>query len=316
MRLSIIVVGAGYMGRAHCRVLSSLKDEYGVEIGAVVDPVLERAEAAAKRFGGRAYASLEDALSNASYDAGVVASPTSTHLEVTEKLIREGVRYVLVEKPLASSLEEAREFASKHAGILDRIMVGHIERFNKGFRALLDSYRKGLLGDIVSISARRVGPFTGRIRDAGVILDLAIHDIDLIRTLCGEEPRAVLAYTYNIYSKEYEDSAHIILEFDKYVAHIEANRVTPFKERRCIVTGTKGVAQLDFIQQSLNLYTGEWRMERMLVWEEPLLVEDKEFIKSVIEEAPVPIPYQEGLRALEIAWKAMESSKRGERILF
>ncbi len=309
MAIKIIVVGAGYMGRAHCRVLSSLSEEFDLEIKAIVDPVLSKAEALARKYGGRAYKSVDEALEN-TYDAGIIASPTSTHIEVADKLLEAGVEYLLIEKPLSHDTREALKLAQKHPGSLDKIMVGHIERFNKGFRALLEAYRKGLIGEIISISSRRVGPFTGRIRDAGVILDLAIHDIDLARVLCGRDPKAVIAYTYNIYSSEFEDSSHIILEFDKHIAYIEANRVTPYKERKCIVTGTRGVAQLDFIKQSLELYNGEWRMERNIVWEEPLLMEDRAFVESVANCSRVPIGFREGFRALEIAMLAVESGRR------
>ncbi|MEM3284964.1 MAG: Gfo/Idh/MocA family oxidoreductase [Fervidicoccaceae archaeon] len=309
MKLGII--GAGYMGQAHARVLNEIAPKFGHSLSFIVEPDEQKAKMVSSKFGVGFYKDIDEAIRSEGNDViPVVASPTFTHLEILEKLIESGIEYIFVEKPLGDDVQKAKELAGKYPkSILEKVMVGHIERFNPAYQELKNAIAEGVLGNIISITSRRVGPFVARISDVGVVLDLAIHDIDLSIDLAGKTPEKVYSFYYYRYSKDHEDSCFILLDYDTHIHSIEANRVTPYKERKAIITGTNGVAQLDFMQQSLEVYTGKWKMERMIQKREPLTIEDEAFLSSVASGSRVPITFFDGLKNLEIAHKALENGK-------
>lgn len=304
--LTIAVIGAGYMGRAHCRVISELSLVYPIQLSAVVDVDFEKARRLAKQYNVKAYSNVDDL---GEQDIIVVATTTSSHHVVVEKVASK-TNYLFVEKPLADTIEHGERIIEVCSRYGVKGMVGYIERFNPVVRALLREVKKGTLGNIISIIARRVGPYTPKIKDIGVVLDLATHDIDIVHLIYGSWPKSVYAHIEKVVNEVYEDSAIIVLKFESgRVAVIEANRITPFKERKLIVTGTKAVAYLDYLNQNLTVYTPEWTMESNIVREEPLKVELREFIESALYNREPPIPLSDGLKLLEIGYKALESSK-------
>lgn len=310
--LRVAVVGVGYMGRNHARVVSELSSELPVELAAVVDVDESRASAVAERYGATPYTSLEKMLGSEDLDAAIVATPTATHVSTALRLVEAGVKYILVEKPLAENTSTAKRLLDSLGGSgVERLMVGHIERFNPAVRHLARSLERGVLGEIITASSRRVGPYVPRIRDVGVVMDLATHEIDLSRLFFDSEPIGVYAYTYRVVNEVYEDAAIVVLHFEKGSSIIEVNRVTPYKERRLLLTCTRGVAQLDYIAQNLKLFNSEWEMEARILREEPLKIEDREFLKAALEGAPVPVNALDGYRVVEIAEAALESAARG-----
>ncbi len=310
-KLKFLLVGAGYMGRAHARVLSNLGKKYDIKLEAIVDPVRENAVKVASEYGGKVYSSLEEALEEELFDAAIVASPTKTHLNILEKLLDNGIEYLFVEKPLGSSLEEAERVSSKYPyKRLSKIMVGHIERFNPAFTSLLESLESGELGELITIISRRVGPYTPRIKDTGVILDLAIHDIDLSLLMIGRTPSRLYSFVYSRHDGIHEDSALILLDYEDIVHSIEANRITPYKERKMIVTASKGVVRLDFIEQEMSFYTGKWVMKRQISWKEPLLLEDEYFVIKALRGEEVKPNYMDGYMSLKIAFEAMKQGRK------
>jgi len=309
--LSVVVVGAGYMGRAHSRVISELSEVYPVRLEAIVDIDYGKALALAKHYGVKAYSNVNE-LSD--YDIAIVATSTSSHHVVVEDLARK-VKYIFIEKPLADTIEHGERIIEVCREYGVKGMVGYIERFNPVVRALLQTLGKRILGDVISVIARRVGPYVPRIRDIGVVLDLATHDIDIAHLIYGEWPRSIYAQVEKVVNEVYEDSAVIMLKFSgSRVAIIEANRITPFKERKLIVTGTKAVAYLDYINQKLTIYTPEWIMESNIMKEEPLKLELKEFIESILNNRASPVPLEDGLKLLQIGYKALESSNKSTPI--
>src|SRR3977135_1782458 len=167
------VVGAGVMGTNHARVLAGLPD---TTLVGIVDPLAEHRARAVELAGCRAFSSL-DALIAEGVDAVIIAAPTHLHHEIALACIARGI-HILVEKPIASSVEEGRDIvaAARHAGVT--LMVGHVERFNPAVAAI----KQAISGeDILSIAITRVGPFPPRMSNVGVVIDLAVHDIDLIR---------------------------------------------------------------------------------------------------------------------------------------
>ncbi|HIQ02960.1 MAG TPA: Gfo/Idh/MocA family oxidoreductase [Desulfurococcales archaeon] len=304
--LSVAVIGAGYMGRAHCRVISELSSIYPIQLSAVVDVDFEKARRLAKQYNVKAYSNVDDLEE---HDIVVVATTTSSHHVVVERVASK-TSYLFVEKPLADTIEHGERIIEVCSRYGVKGMVGYIERFNPVVRALLREVKRGTLGNIISIIARRVGPYIPRIRDIGVVLDLATHDIDIAHLIYGSWPKSVYAHVEKVVNEVYEDSAVIVLEFERgRVAVIEANRITPFKERKLIVTGTKAVAYLDYLNQNLTIYTPEWTMESNIAREEPLKVELREFIESALYNREPPVPLSDGLKLLEIGYKALKSSK-------
>ena len=160
-------------------------------------------------------------------------------------------------------------------------MVGHIERFNPAIMALKKEVEKGKFGKIVSISATRVGPFEPRVRDVGIILDLGVHDIDLMSYLYSERVREVFATAGSVVHK-FEDYASILLKFQNGNAGvIKTNWLTPHKMRSISVTGTKGIAYVDNIKSSLKIYNGLPGVEVEIEWREPLKNELEHFIECI-----------------------------------
>ena len=311
IRLKLGIVGAGYMGQAHARVLRELAPKYGFALSFVVEPDESKGREIASKLGINWYRNIDEMLKIESNEiVPFISSPTNTHLELIEKLLEAGVEYLFVEKPLGENLVKAEKIAKKFSrSTLEKIMVGHIERFNPAYKELKKAITEDVLGNLITLNSRRVGPFTARITDVGVVFDLAIHDIDLSIDLSGKIPEKIISFYYYRYSADHEDSCYIIFDYSTHIHTIEANRITPYKERKAIITGTKGVAQLDFIQQTLEVYTGTWKMERMILKKEPLMVEDEEFLMAVRNKDKVPITFFEGLRNIQIAYKVLEEGK-------
>ncbi|HEY3890622.1 MAG TPA: Gfo/Idh/MocA family oxidoreductase, partial [Bradyrhizobium sp.] len=171
--LRVGVIGAGVMGSNHARVLAGLPD---TTLVGVVDPLPAHRARATEMTGCHTFATLEE-LTAAGVDAVTIAAPTHLHHEIALASIARGI-HVLVEKPIASSVEEGRDIvsAARRAGVA--LMVGHVERFNPAVAAI----KQAISGeDILSIAITRVGPFPPRMSNVGVVIDLAVHDIDLIR---------------------------------------------------------------------------------------------------------------------------------------
>ena len=171
--LRIGVIGVGVMGSNHARVLTGLP---GAELVGVADPDLRQADFVARTLGCASVTGVDELL-DLKVDAVTVAAPTHLHRDIALACIARGV-HVMVEKPIASSVEEGREIiaAARRAGLT--LMVGHVERFNPAVEAIKEAIRNE---DILSIAITRVGPFPPRMSNVGVVIDLAVHDIDLIR---------------------------------------------------------------------------------------------------------------------------------------
>jgi UDP-N-acetylglucosamine 3-dehydrogenase len=226
------VIGGGDMGKQHCRVYYEL----GVELVGVVDIDLEKAQILADQYKTKAYGDYNELL-NQHLDAVSIASPTSEHKKVALSAIQSGVN-LLIEKPIADSVQSAQEIISAAAKSGVKIMIGHIERFNPVITKLKEIIDEGVLGKLLCVSARRVGPFVSRIIDVGIIVDVATHDIDVIRYLVGNECTSVLARSTN-YKNEKGDTAIILMGFGDVSASVEVNWYTPHKVRTMTVTGTK-----------------------------------------------------------------------------
>ncbi len=309
--LRVGVVGVGMMGQHHVRVYSELAKEGKVELVGIADANFERAKELAKKYGTIPYADYRD-LARENLDAVDIAVPTSLHREVALEFINQGTS-VLVEKPIADTIENAKAIikAAEEKGVT--LMVGHIERFNPAVLKLRELIERGELGKVVTISAKRVGPMAKRIRDVGIIIDLGVHDIDVISYLFGERVRTVYSRAGNVlHPAGVEDHALITLGFNDGTGIVETNWLTPHKTRTLNVVGTGGIAYLDYIEQSLKLYNNEWIKEAKIERKEPLRNEIEHFIECVEAGKKPIVDGEAGLHALKVALLAQESAETGK----
>ncbi len=241
-RLHMAVVGVGHLGKEHARILAGLPE---VELVGVADCNGEQARAVARRLGTRAYDGFWPLLNLV--DAACIVVPTSQHCAVASEFLRRGLP-VLVEKPLATSSSEAAVLAELAEQTGTILQVGHIERFNPAFQEL---QQRSLQPRFVR--CERLGPFTGRSTDIGVVLDLMIHDLDLLLTLVPSPVRTVEALGVSIFGG-HEDVANARLHFaNGCVADLTASRASPTPTRRMHVWAPEGYASVDFAQRQLTL---------------------------------------------------------------
>ncbi|WP_461866391.1 UDP-N-acetylglucosamine 3-dehydrogenase [Thermococcus sp.] len=309
--LRVGVVGVGSMGFHHARVYSELAKEGKVELVGVADANLERAKGVSQKFGTISYGDYKE-LAKEKLDAVSIAVPTSLHKQVALEFIKHGTN-ILVEKPIAESIESAETIiqAAEREDVI--LMVGHIERFNPAVLKLKELIERGELGKIVTISAKRVGPMAARIRDVGIIIDLGVHDIDVISYLFDEPIEEVYARAGNVvHPAGVEDHALITLGFRNGSGIVETNWLTPHKIRTLNVVGTGGIAYLDYIEQTLKLYNDEWIKEAKINKREPLRNELEHFIKCVKKKKRPIVDGKAGLHALRVALLAQESAKTGK----
>lgn len=307
--IKVGVIGTGAMGKNHVRIYSEME---GVELAGISDIDRERVEALAAQFNTSAFTDYKEMFA-AGLDAVSVVVPTKMHRAVVLDALEAGIN-VLVEKPIADTVENADLMieAAKKAGKI--LMVGHIERFNPAVIKLKEIIDSGLLGKVVSISTRRVGPYNPRIRDVGVILDIGVHDIDIISYLYGMKINQVYAVAgADIYS--YEDHATIHLRLNHaFSGLVETNWLTPHKIRKLTAIGVKGVAYLDYLEQTVELHDSNWVRTAKVEKSEPLRNELQYFVNCVLTGTKPNPSGEEGRHALEVAMAAIRSYKEEQII--
>jgi predicted dehydrogenase len=242
-RIRAGVVGAGHMGHYHILALAELWD---VELVAICDTDAERAAQIAAQYGTRAVATHQELAGLV--DIATVAVPTERHFEVTRDLLEAGV-HVLVEKPMTPTLEEAKELfrvARQRARVLH---VGHVERFNGAVQEL-----RKIVEQPVLIESRRLGPFVPRVQNDSVVMDLMIHDIDIVLGLVDSEPRRMNALGRSIHSSQ-SDVANVQILFDSgAMATITASRATEEKIRTLSITQPDAYIVLNYADQDIQIH--------------------------------------------------------------
>jgi UDP-N-acetylglucosamine 3-dehydrogenase len=328
--MRVAVIGVGSMGFNHLRVYSELD---GVQLVGISDVSAERLETLKSRFQVPAYTDYRKLIENEKPDAVSITVPTSEHEQVATFALRAGVN-VLVEKPIASTVEEGQRLIDLAQEVDRKLMVGHIIRFNPAMQALKARLDAGELGKIFQIFCRRAGPFPARIRDVGVVVDLAPHDVDIMRFLTGMDPLRVFAETEQRIHTDHEDMLFGLLRFPHGItAALEINWLTPTKIRETLVLGEKGMFRVDDLLQDLYFYensqaTGElWagiksirgvsegKMIRYdLKRQEPLKAEIQAFLDAVKNDTTVPVTGEDGLKALRLSLALVESGVKHQVI--
>lgn len=303
MKTKVGVIGVGAMGQHHARVYGELPD---VELVGVADVDGNLAPSIAERFHTKAFTDYKQLLRQG-LDAVSIAVPTSLHKEVAVDVAEAGVS-MLVEKPIADTVENAEEIVRRARRNGVRLMIGHIERFNPIIPVMKKSIENN---DVISIDITRVGPIPPRIRDVGVVIDLATHDIDLIRYLANSEFKKIYGLTSRSLS-EREDIAILSFEMENGVlAHITTNWLTPYKVREInIYTKTK-LIKGGLIDQKVMEFSNYGEDNGYLVRElsvpygEPLRLELESFMQCINKDHEPSVTGHDGLKALEIALKCL-----------
>ncbi len=303
--LRVGVIGVGVMGSNHARVFAGLP---GVQLVGVADPDRKQAEFVARTLGCADMADVGQLLDQ-NVQAVTIAAPTHLHHEIALSCIARGI-HVMVEKPIASTVEEGRDIiaAARRAGVT--LMVGHVERFNPAVEAIKDAIRNE---DILSIAITRVGPFPPRMSNVGVVIDLAVHDIDLIRWFTDSDIIEVQPQLSSAVA-EREDIA--LLQFrtaSGVLAHINTNWLTPFKARNVTVATRGKYVMGDLLTRQVTECfgfqpDGSYSMRHLSVGHaEPLRSELLSFINAVRSGGAPAVTGEEGVASLEIATRCLAS---------
>ena len=258
--MNAAVIGVGNMGKHHARNYSELPD---VNLVAVADLNAEIGEAVATSCKCKYYSSYEEMLEKEKIEVVTIAVPTRFHKDVAMACIAKGIN-ILLEKPIAGTVAEAEEIVKAAKAKKVKFTVGHIERFNPAVIKLKELVDKGELGEIVAISNTRIGPMPNQIKDANVVVDIGVHDIDLINWFYGELPTEIVAAGGNALNKTLQDYAEIFLKYGNKVGAVKVNWITPVKVRKMNICGTKAYAELNFITQELAVYESDYSLELVL----------------------------------------------------
>jgi UDP-N-acetylglucosamine 3-dehydrogenase len=281
---------------------------------AVCDKDEARAKAIAELFGVEAYTDSRKMMKRKDIEAVTVCT-WSTNLATEAINVLEAGKHVLVEKPMANSVREAKKIVDLAKKKQRYLMVGFLMRFIPGVQRIREAVKKGEIGTLVYATARRVSEWPERIGDVGVVKDLAIHDIDITRYLLCGDPVEVYAKAGSLRHKQFEDHAQILLTFKGgKTAFIEANWLTPYKIRKLTVTGSRAIMSLDYITQEITIETSGQTMAPRYEVKEPLKLELQHFANSILNDKEPIITGADGLKAVQVAEAVLKSAQIGTAI--
>lgn len=291
-KLKIAVIGVGHLGKEHARIYSRLPQ---VELVGVVDVDQQRAKEVARQYGTSPYVNLDK------IDAASIVVPTDMHFKVAERLLTAG-KNILVEKPITKTLKEAQRLVDLAKKKRLFLQVGHIERFNPIIQAMVKLVKKPRF-----IEIHRLSPFTQRGTEVGVVLDLMIHDIDIVLALVKDSIRSIEAIGVNVLTP-YEDIANARITFKNgCVANLTASRVSPERMRKIRVFQTDSYTSVDYYKQEGVCYyrKGKEILKKVLGVgkEEPLKIELQDFVDSILNGKKPLVGGEDAIMALEVAEK-------------
>lgn len=319
-KIRVAVIGVGNIGHHHARIYSGLPN---VDLVGICDIDKEKGGEIARKYNCLFSDDYLSFIRKNRIEAASVAVPTHLHHKVGCDLLNKGI-HILLEKPIATTLLQARKMINIAKEKRLKFTVGHVERFNPVVAALKNIISKGKLGEIISINIKRVGGLPAFIRNENVILDLAIHDIDIVNYILGIYPEKIFAVKSKNLVKGKEDCASILLKYGKTSVFMEVNWVTPVKIRTLDITGTKAYARINYLDQKITIYQGfeEKGLKRQfknfteflkinktkvnevkLDKEEPLKKELSSFLDCILNNYEPPVTANDAYKALEIALK-------------
>ncbi|MGD6934730.1 MAG: Gfo/Idh/MocA family protein [Candidatus Bathyarchaeia archaeon] len=306
-KLGVAVIGTGFWGKNHARNYREIEN---TNLVAICDVNPERAKAIANQYGVKAYTDSAEMLKDPEIQAVSVCTWSIKLAEEALKCLNAG-KHVLVEKPMATDTKQAQALidAAKANGL--HLTVGFLMRFIPGLQQIRQAVETKKIGELVSATAKRVTQWPERIGDVGVVKDTAIHDIDVMRFISGEDPVSVYAKMGSMRHRQFEDYAQIMLTYESgKTAFIESNWLTPYKIRALNVTGSEAIMRLDYNSQELWIENAKESLQPRIPFEEPLKAELKHFAECVTEKKTPMITGEDGYKALQIALASMESSAK------
>jgi UDP-N-acetylglucosamine 3-dehydrogenase len=325
MQVKVAVVGTGSMGTNHLRFLRDFSEVQLVGIADTHGPSLRQAM---ERFHVVGYTDYREMVEKTRPDLVAVVVPTHQHFDVASSIIDRGIN-VLVEKPITSTVEDALALIelARVRGV--KLAVGHVERFNPAVSAVRKHLAAGDLGKVFHLHARRLGPFPPRIRDVGVTLDLATHDVDIMRYLTDAEVVHVYSQTQRHIHTTHEDLLLGVLRFTNHaIGVLDVNWLTPTKVRELSITGEKGMYLINYLTQDVFFYendytTMEWdalraltgvsegTMTRLKIQKaEPLRLEYEDVIDALRRDVAPTVSGEDGLATLRVVLQLSQPSYR------
>ncbi|RLG74125.1 MAG: gfo/Idh/MocA family oxidoreductase [Thermoprotei archaeon] len=310
--LKVAVFGVGSWGVNHVRVLRSLYGSLVKDI-IVVDINIDRGKYVSKIYGAKFYSSIEEALTvERDIDAAIISTPTPLHYEHAIAALNNGI-HVLIEKPMTDTIDKALKVydEAKSLGLI--IAVGFIMRYHPLVDYVTNNIiRNNVLGKIITVNSKRTSLWPNRPWDVGVVKDLAIHDIDLLHYIFREKARQVYANIGSLRHSYYEDYAAMLINYETYSAIFEANWITPYKIRYLSLTGENAVVNVDFVRNELTILREDGILKPKITMQEPLLLEDKDFLEAIISKKEPRATGVDGIRALAVCEAIIRSAKEGK----
>lgn len=316
----------------HLRVLRDFPEDEVLVVGVAEThaPTLARAMG---RFHIDGFSDYRQMFAEAQPDLVAVVVPTHAHYETATAALEAGC-HVLIEKPITATVEEALALLKLAAERQRLIAVGHVERFNPAVMELQRQIAAGHLGQIFSLHARRLGPFPPRIRDVGVILDLATHDLDVMRYLTGAEVDYVYAESRQQVHQMHEDLLLGVIRFrNQAIGVLDVNWLTPTKVRELSVTGERGMYLVNYLSQDLYFYENDYTtttwdalrsitgvsegtMSRLKVQKaEPLRLEYEDILGALRQERAPTVRGEDGLAVLHLAHQLIKATQSREVVV-
>jgi len=301
-RVRVGIIGVGYLGTQHARILSYLEQ---AELKGVADIEFRKALEIGNRHGVPYYQNYEDMLDE--IDAAIVATPTSEHFPIAMNLLEAG-KHVLVEKPITETVEQGEKLVetARAKGLI--LQVGHLERFNPAVEAV-----ENMISEPRFIEVQRLGSFSARSLDIDVVLDLMIHDLDIILALIKDEVKSVRSSGIHVLSEKI-DIANARIEFKSgCVASLTASRVHQGKVRKLRIFEPTVYYSIDYIDQEVKVFPLDGRQTDIrtlrIQKEEPLKKELQNFLTSIQEDRMSKVSGEEALRALKLAYTVLKEAE-------
>ncbi len=321
-KIRVAVIGAGNMGRNHLRNYSALPEADLVGLADINSATKELAD----EYKTKHFTDYKKMLDKLKPDAVSIVVPTPFHAEVASEALERGI-HCLLEKPIASTVQEADKLiklAKQHKVVFT---VGHIEHYSPLIKKLKSMVDEGKVGKVTSVVCKRVGGFPTVEPKTDVIIDLAVHDIDIISHLLNKQPKKIYSHGSRTHHSKEIDSAEILMDYGDASGFVQANWLTPVKIRTVAITGSQGYLEGNYITQELEYYKhnmekiedgfsnfvikmGEPEKQVIKVdFEEPLAVELRSFLAKINGQDVHLVDPQAGREALRLALEAVESYK-------
>jgi len=304
------VIGCGSWGRNHARVYRELAD---VDLAAVCDLNPQSAKTCGERFGAPYYTDPAPIIKDPNIELVSICTPTVTHADIAIAAIEAG-KNVLVEKPMTNTLTEADRLIRAAERHHVKLTIGFVERFNPAVQEAMKRVSAGEIGGIILALSSRVSRSPGRIGDVGVVKDLAIHDVDIVNRLFGNDAQTVYAVAGSIQHK-FEDYAQINIGFgSNRNAIVSTNWLTPRRIRTLVLTGTEGIINIEYTTQQITIENNTQLIQPYLPYQEPLMLELKSLTDAVRNDTNPQVSGEDGMHALHICEAALQSARTGEQI--